>query len=139
MFVLISTPFFYLWGSERLLKEQTSARFLTCFGLHREVGLSLENAVDDSGAVPIGRVVRICSCDLHHRSTWSIQIQLSSAQHQEEEQKHWFSWKTWMIFGFNHDLLKKHVLIIYMNITPRVNSEFNYVFMWQTSLFSCMQ
>lgn len=83
--------------------------FLTCFRLHREIGLPLKYAVNDSGAVPVWRIIGICSCDLHHRSTWSIQIQLSSAQYQKEEQKHWFSLKTWMISGFNNDLLNFHI------------------------------
>lgn len=94
----------------------SSSWFLTCFRLHREIGLPLKYAVNDSGAVPVWRVIGICSCDLHHRSTWSIQIQLSSAQYQKEEQKHWFSLKTWMISGFNNDLLKKLSYMIWMNM-----------------------
>lgn len=81
--------------------------FLTCFWLHREIRLPLKYAVNDSGAVPVWRVVSICSRDLHHRSTWSIQTQLSSAQYQKEEQKCWFSLKTWVIWGFKNDHFKK--------------------------------
>lgn len=80
---------------------------LTCFWFHREIRLPLKDAVNDSGAVSIGRVIGICSCDLHHRSTWSIQIQLSSAQYQKEEQKCLFSLKTWVTFDFKNDHFKE--------------------------------
>lgn len=100
-------PFILVNITNMVTSANTNILFLTCFWLHREIRLPLKYAVYDSGAVPVGRVVSICSCDLHHRSTWSIQIQLSSAQYQKEEQECLFSLKTWMIFDFKNDHFKK--------------------------------
>lgn len=42
---------------------------LTCFRIYGEVGLSLENAVNHTGTVSIGRVICISSCHLQNRGT----------------------------------------------------------------------
>lgn len=44
-------------------------RSQTCFGVHGEVGLSLQDAVDHPGAVPVGGVVGVRGGDLDHSGT----------------------------------------------------------------------
>lgn len=39
---------------------------LTCLRLHREIGLSLQDAVHQPGAVAVGGVISVCRCHLHH-------------------------------------------------------------------------
>lgn len=38
----------------------------TCFGINREVGLAMQDAVHHPGAVPIGGVICVCGCHLRH-------------------------------------------------------------------------
>lgn len=43
----------------------------TCFGFHWKIRLAFQDAVDDSGAVSIRRIVCVCCLHLHHRRTWA--------------------------------------------------------------------
>lgn len=41
----------------------------TCLGLHGEVWLPVDDAVDHPGAVPVRGVVRVRGCHLHHHGS----------------------------------------------------------------------
>ncbi len=43
---------------------------LTCLGLHREVGLPLQDAVHEFGTVPICGVICISGIDFYYKSTY---------------------------------------------------------------------
>lgn len=48
--------------------KDDSARH-TCVWVHREVRVSLADAVDQFGTAPVHTIVSICSCHLDHRCT----------------------------------------------------------------------
>lgn len=67
MFLLV-TPFAYLRSDGKKKKDKEgetaggakSAQCITCFGVNREVGLAMQDAVHNPGAVAIGGVVGVC-------------------------------------------------------------------------------
>lgn len=76
-----------------------SVSSLTCLRLYREVGLSLQNAVHQPGAVAVGGVISICRCHLHHWRTYGTKAQTRQSS-QEMTPPRWFGsgivWQTSM-------------------------------------------
>lgn len=70
---------------------------LTCLRLHREIWLALQYAVHQPGTVAVGGVISICSCHLHHWSTYRTDTQTWQTS-QEMTLPQWFGprmvWQT---------------------------------------------
>lgn len=57
-------------NSPKVAQRERGGCSQTCFGVHGEVGLALQDAVHHPGAVPVGGVVRVRGGDLDHGGTW---------------------------------------------------------------------